>query len=70
MVWTTIKRILFISYSKVSRSREHGIILGCTEMGLLIKHEDVCVPVFDTIENHAIAAVEQAITEQIKISVL
>lgn len=38
-----------------------GIILGCTEIGLLIKQEDVRVPIFDTTVIHAIAAVEQAI---------
>ena len=37
-----------------------GIILGCTEIGLLIKGEDIPVPVFDTMEIHAMAAVEAA----------
>lgn len=39
-----------------------GIILGCTEIGLLIQQEDVAVPVFDTTRIHAITAVEKAIT--------
>jgi aspartate racemase len=34
-----------------------GIILGCTELPLLIKPEDVPVPVFDTTRIHAAAAV-------------
>lgn len=38
-----------------------GIVLGCTEIGLLIKAEDVSVPVFDTMEIHALAAVEAAL---------
>ncbi|MFJ8518772.1 aspartate/glutamate racemase family protein [Lysinibacillus xylanilyticus] len=38
-----------------------GIILGCTEIGLLIKQEDVNVPVFDTTLLHAQAAVNMAI---------
>lgn len=38
-----------------------GIILGCTEIGLLIKQEDVNVPVFDTTLIHAQAAVNMAI---------
>ncbi|MFJ7182965.1 aspartate/glutamate racemase family protein [Lysinibacillus xylanilyticus] len=38
-----------------------GIILGCTEIGLLIKQEDVNVPVFDTTHIHAQAAVNMAI---------
>ncbi len=37
-----------------------GIILGCTEIGLLVKQEDIPVPVFDTMEIHAMAAVEAA----------
>jgi len=38
-----------------------GIILGCTEIPLIIKQEDVNVPVFDTMQIHAEAAVEMAI---------
>lgn len=38
-----------------------GIILGCTEIGLLIKPEDSEVPLFDTTEIHAIEAVNQAL---------
>lgn len=34
-----------------------GIILGCTEIGLLIKQEDVLVPIFDTTVIHAMEAV-------------
>ena len=37
-----------------------GIILGCTEIGLLVKQEDIPVAVFDTMEIHARAAVEAA----------
>ncbi|WP_404458518.1 aspartate/glutamate racemase family protein [Oceanobacillus kapialis] len=40
-----------------------GIILGCTEIGLLIKKEDCPVPVFDTAYIHAITAVEKALEE-------
>jgi len=35
-----------------------GVILGCTEIGLLIKEADSPVPVFDTTAIHAAAAVE------------
>jgi aspartate racemase len=38
-----------------------GVILGCTEIPLLIKHGDVNVPVFDTTTIHAEQAVLQAI---------
>ena len=38
-----------------------GIILGCTEIGLLVKPEDSSVPLFDTTEIHAKAAVRDAL---------
>ena len=38
-----------------------GIILGCTEIPLIIKQTDVTVPVFDTAEIHAKAAVDWAL---------
>lgn len=38
-----------------------GVILGCTEIPLLIKQEDVKVPVFDTMKIHAQAAVKYAL---------
>lgn len=38
-----------------------GIILGCTEMGLLIKQTDISIPVFDTTRIHATAAVSMAL---------
>jgi len=44
----------------VSRGAE-GIILGCTEIPLLIKQEDSPVPVFDTATLHADAALDAAL---------
>jgi aspartate racemase len=38
-----------------------GVILGCTEIGLLIHPDDVGIPVFDTTELHAEAAVRHAL---------
>jgi aspartate racemase len=38
-----------------------GVILGCTEIPLLIKQEHVRVPVFDTTAIHAAAAVDFAL---------
>ena len=38
-----------------------GIILGCTEIGLLVRAEDTRVPLFDTTRLHAAAAVERAL---------
>jgi aspartate racemase len=39
-----------------------GVILGCTEIPLLIKQDNVSVPVFDTTAIHAEAAVDYALT--------
>ena len=38
-----------------------GIILGCTEIPLLVTPEDASVPTFDTTTLHALAAVEMAL---------
>lgn len=38
-----------------------GIILGCTEIGLLVRPEDAPVPLFDTTALHAHAAAEMAL---------
>jgi len=40
-----------------------GVILGCTEIGLLVKPEDSPVPLFDTTRLHALAAVSYAVSE-------
>lgn len=39
-----------------------GIVLGCTEIPLLIKQEDITLPVFNTLEIHAKAAVDFALS--------
>ena len=38
-----------------------GVVLGCTELPMLIKQQDCSVPLFDTTEIHAKAAVEFAL---------
>ena len=38
-----------------------GVILGCTEIGLLVKDEDTSLLVFDTTRVHALAAVDVAL---------
>jgi aspartate racemase len=44
----------------VDRGAE-GIVLGCTEIGLLVGPDDTAVPVFDTTRLHARRAVELAL---------
>ncbi len=41
-----------------------GVILGCTEIPLLIKQKDVSIPIFDTTKIHAISAVEFALEKE------
>jgi aspartate racemase len=38
-----------------------GVILGCTEFGLLVKQDDLPIPMFDTAELHAKAAMDFAL---------
>lgn len=49
---------------RLQRAGAEGIILGCTEIGLLIKPEDTALPVFDTTLLHAHAAVDFALGQQ------
>jgi aspartate racemase len=46
---------------KLVTAGAQGIILGCTEIGLLVKEGDSTVPLFDTTLIHAVAAVEMAL---------
>ena len=45
-----------------SRGAE-AILLGCTELGLIVSQEDVSLPLFDTTVIHAKAAADFALTE-------
>lgn len=51
-----------IIIEKLIEEGAQGIILGCTEIGLLVKAEDSAVSIFDTTEIHAVSAVEYALT--------
>lgn len=42
-----------------------GILLGCTELGLIVSGEDVSLPLFDTTEIHAKKALELALQNSI-----
>ncbi len=41
-----------------------GVILGCTEIGLLIQQKDVPLPVFDTTDIHAMKAAQSAMEDE------
>lgn len=47
--------------SDLSKSGAEGIILGCTEIGMLVKQDDTNVKLFDTTLIHATRAVEEAV---------
>ena len=49
--------------SKLSEQGAQGVILGCTEIGLLISQEDTATKLFDTTGIHSFAAVEKALAE-------
>jgi aspartate racemase len=49
---------------KLIRQGAEGIILGCTEIPILIKPEDCRVPVFDTTRIHSAAAVVFALSNE------
>ena len=55
-------------YQKVTNrliaSGAEGIVLGCTEIPLLIHEKDCMVPLFNTTNIHAVAAVEFALKEK------
>jgi len=46
---------------KLASNRAQGVILGCTEIPLLISQQDAEIPLFDTTKIHAQAAVEMAL---------
>lgn len=52
-------------YQRIIKNLEkkgaEGVILGCTEIPLLIKESDVNIPIFDTTQIHAKKAVEWAV---------
>jgi aspartate racemase len=50
---------------RLAREGAEGIILGCTEIGLLVKQENSPVPLFDTTEIHARAAVKYALQNEL-----
>lgn len=48
---------------KMETEGAQGVILGCTEIGLLVKQSDCSLPLFDTTVLHAAAAVDEALKD-------
>ncbi|MCH8620332.1 amino acid racemase [Undibacterium sp. TS12] len=58
---TQRSRALFVEYIQALADKgAQGIILGCTEIPLLIRQEDVALPIFNTTAIHCQAAVDFA----------
>ena len=55
------KRSYLRIIGQLTEQGAQGIVLGCTEIGLLIRQEDTGVPLFDTACIHALAAVRYAL---------
>jgi aspartate racemase len=69
-IYTEMGKVLFLPETKarfiqiidtLQQSEVEAVILGCTEIPILIKQEDVDLPVFDTTDIHVSAAVKYAI---------
>lgn len=58
---STKERFLQI-INELEQKGAEGIVLGCTEIPLLIKQSDIPLPVFNTLEIHAKAAVDFALS--------
>ena len=43
------------------RGGAEGVILGCTELGMILKDENVAIPLLDTVKIHSEAAVRMAL---------
>ncbi|MDD4178982.1 MAG: aspartate/glutamate racemase family protein [Candidatus Margulisbacteria bacterium] len=57
------KRYLQIINRLVKEEGAQGVILGCTEIPLLVSQKDLAVPVFDSMAIHCAAAVDYALRE-------
>lgn len=49
--------------NKLKEQGAEGVILGCTEIPLLVKEKDSSLPIFNTMELHAKKAIEQALAD-------
>jgi aspartate racemase len=58
---TTSKEKYCRIIDKLAKKGAQGVILGCTEIGLLIQQKDTRLPVFDTTQIHASKAAKLAI---------
>jgi aspartate racemase len=62
VVWEVSRQAYKGVIQRLAQDGAQGVILGCTEIGLLVKPEDSPLPVFDTTRIHAQAAVDFALS--------
>jgi aspartate racemase len=63
-IFSDVSRYRFIEICKKLYGRgAEGIVLGCTEIPLLLKPEDISIPIVNTLTVHAMAAVDFALNE-------
>jgi aspartate racemase len=63
-VFSDVSRYRFVEICKELDVRgAEGIVLGCTEIPLLLKQEDINIPAINTLTIHAMAAVDFALNE-------
>lgn len=63
-VFSDDSRYRFIEICKELYGRgAEGIVLGCTEIPLLLRQEDINIPIINTLTLHAMAAVDFALNE-------
>ncbi|MNY52306.1 putative racemase [compost metagenome] len=62
IVNTETKKAYISIINELIANGAEGIILGCTEIPMIINQEDVSVPVFDTTKIHANAAISFALS--------
>lgn len=66
---TEVSKARFLEViGKAERAGADGVVLACTEIGLLIGQNDMALPVFDTAVLHAEAAVAFALAERVSIA--
>lgn len=51
---------------RLARAGAEAVVLGCTEITLLVRKDDTALPVFDTTTLHAEAAVEFALADEVR----
>lgn len=62
-VYETSKKAFLSIIQQLAAKGAQGVILGCTEIGLLVGQEDTNIPLFDTTLIHATTAALEAINE-------